>query len=309
MKIAVLGANGAVGARIVDKLRSRGHEVVRVGRNPDSNDVVVDLVRSGGDAYREAVDGMDVVVNASGIEDPALAKDAGAARFVDISATPRYLETIMAAPAAGGVLTCVGLAPGLSTIMATALAADSTDGVDIGLMLGAGEPHGRGSVEWTVGLLGTTFTDYASGVRIRNLARSRVLEGPHGSRKRYVRTNFPDYLAIDADGPHVANYLTLSSVPATLALRIAALVPSLGRPMLRKIHPRGSDEWSVLVRNRNTGRWLYTSGHNQSEATATITVAAIEAAQGRIDPVLLSCDVLDTNALHAHWDIMIRAGR
>ncbi|HEY9312867.1 NAD(P)H-binding protein [Williamsia sp.] len=309
MKIAVLGANGAVGARIVEKLSGRGHEVVRVGRNPASNDVVVDLGASGGAAYREAIDGMDVVVNASGIEDPALAKEAGTARFVDISATPRYLEKIMAAPAAGGVLTCVGLAPGLTTIMATALAADSSDGVDIGLMLGAGERHGRAAVEWTAGLLGATFTDYATGVKIRNLVGSRVLEGPHGSRKRYMRTDFPDHLAIGADGPHVANYLTMSSVSATLALRMAALVPSVGRPLMRKIHPGGSDEWSVLVRNRNTGRWLYTSGHNQSAATATITVAAIEAAQGRIDPVLLSCDVLDTNALHLHWDIMIRSGR
>jgi hypothetical protein len=271
--------------------------------------VLVDLADSGGEAYRAAVDGMDVVVNASGIEDPALAKEAGAARFVDISATPRYLEAIMAAPAAGGVLTCVGLAPGLTTIMATALAADSSDGVDIGLMLGAGERHGRAAVEWTVDLLGTSFTDYVSGERIRNMVRSRILEGPHNSRKRYVRADFPDYLAIGSDGPHVANYLTLSSVSATLALRAAALMPALGRPMLRKVHLPGSEEWSVLVRNRNTGRWLYTEGRNQSEITATITVATIEAAQGRIDPVLLSCDVLDTNALHTHWDIMIRAGR
>lgn len=308
MKIAVLGGNGAVGSRVVTKLRDRGHDVTRVGRNGAVNDVVADLGAADKSGYRSAIAGMDVVINASGLEEPELARNAGDARFVDISATAAYLDTIVGAPAAGGILAFVGLAPGLTTLMATELPADSGDHVDVAVALGEGEKHGRAAVEWTVGLLGKNFPDGASGERIRNLTRPRTLEGPPGSRKRFVRADFPDHLAAGGDGRRVENYLAMSSTAATWSLRAANLIPAVGGPMLRRVHLPGSDEWSVLVRNRITGRWSYASGNNQSEATATMTVAAVEAAHNRIDPVLFITDVLESHGL-THWDIHIRTGR
>lgn len=308
MKIAVLGANGAVGSRIVTRLRDRGHVVTRVGRNSAANDVVVDLGLADGTGYGAAVAGMDMVINASGLEDPQLARHAGGARFVDISATASYLETITGSPGSGGVLAFVGLAPGLTTLMATELPAESGDHIDVALTLGEGEKHGRAALEWTVGLLGKKFSDGTSGELIGNLTRPRTLQGPPGSRKRFVRADFPDHIAAGGDGRRVENYLALSSAAATWSLRWANLLPALGGPMLRRVHLPGTDEWSVLVRNRMTGRWAYTSGRNQSEATATMTVAAVEAAENRIDPVLFTTDVLESHAL-THWDIHIRTGR
>ncbi|WP_307797352.1 NAD-dependent epimerase/dehydratase family protein [Williamsia soli] len=307
MRVAVLGANGAVGRRVVTKLDERGHDVLRVGRNGATNDRVVDLGATDTSAYATAVSDADMVVNASGLENPALAQQAGNARFVDISATAGYLEKIAAAPATGGVLAFVGLAPGLSTLMASELAAEAGDHVDVALTLGEGEQHGRAAIQWTVGLLGSTFVD-ASGQSVRNLTRPRTLEGPVGSRKRFVRADFPDHVVAGDDGRLVENYLALGSAAATLSLRIANLVPAVGGSLLRRVHLPGSDEWSVLARNRTTGRWLHTSGHNQSEATATMTVAAIEAAENRIDPVLFTTDVLEIHGL-THWDIHIRSGR
>lgn len=308
MKVAVLGANGAVGTRIVTKLRDRGHDVMRVGRNAAANDRVVDLGVVDKSAYAAAVADVDTVVNASGLEDPALAHEAGIARFVDISASAGYLEKIIAAPAAGGVLAFVGLAPGLTTLMATELPAEAGDHIDVALTLGEGEKHGRAAVEWTVGLLGTKFPDGAGGGMIRNLTRPRTLEGPPGSRKRFVRADFPDHLVAGEDGRLIENYLTLGSAAATWSLRAANLLPAVGGPMLRRVNLAGTDEWSVLVRNRTTGRWSYTSGHNQSEATATMTVAAVEASENRIDRVLFTTDVLESHGL-THWDIHIRTGR
>lgn len=307
MRVAVLGANGAVGTRIVTKLGERGHDVVRVGRNRAGADRVVDLGAADTSAYAAAVADADMVVNASGLENLALAQQAGNARFVDISASSGYLEKIAAAPAAGGVLAFVGLAPGLSTLMASELAAEAGDHVDVGLTLGEGDEHGRAAVEWTVGLLGATFVD-GSGQSIRNLTRPRTLGGPVGSRKRFVRADFPDHVVAGDDGRLVENYLALGSGAATLSLRMANLFPAVGGPLLRRVHLPGSDEWSVLARNRTTGRWLHTSGHNQSEATATMTVAAVEAAENRIDPVLFTTDVLEIHGL-THWDIHIRSGR
>ncbi|ORM28744.1 NAD-dependent epimerase/dehydratase family protein [Williamsia sp. 1135] len=307
MRIAVLGAKGAVGTRIVTKLDERGHDVVRVGRNGAGGDRVVDLGAADTSAYAAAVADVDMVINASGLENVALAQQAGNARFVDISATSGYLEKIAAAPAAGGVLAFVGLAPGLSTLMASELAAEAGDHVDVALTLGEGEKHGRAAVEWTVGLLGSTFVD-GSGQSVRNLTRPRTLEGPVGSRKRFLRADFPDHVVAGDDGRLVENYLALGSGAATMSLRIANLCPAVGGPLLRRVHLPGSDEWSVLARNRTTGRWLHTSGHNQSEATATMTVAAVEAAENRIDPVLFTTDVLETHGL-THWDIHIRSGR
>jgi hypothetical protein len=39
-----------------------------------------------------------------------------------------------------------------------------------------------------------------------------------------------------------------------------------------------------------------------------MTVAAVEAAENRIDPVLFTTDVLESHGL-THWDIHIRTGR
>lgn len=307
MRVAVLGANGAVGGRIVTKLSGRGHDVVRVGRKAAVNDRVVDLGSPDTSEYAAAVADVDVVINASGLENPALARQSGNARFVDISATADYVEKIIVDPAAGGVLAFVGLAPGLSTLMAAELPAESGDHVDVALTLGEGEKHGAAAVEWTVGLLGTTFVD-GSGQSVRNLTRPRSLEGPLGSRRRFVRADFPDHIAAGGDGRVIENYLALTSAAATWSLRLANLLPAVGGPLLRRVHLPGSDEWSVLVRNRTTGRWLHTSGHNQSEATATMTVAAVEAAENRVDRILFTTDVLETHGL-SHWDIHIRTGR
>ncbi|PYE19191.1 NAD-dependent epimerase/dehydratase family protein [Williamsia limnetica] len=308
MKVAVLGANGAVGARIVTTLSGRGHDVVRVGRRAAADDRLVYLGAADKSEYVSAIADVDTVINASGLEDPALAQQAGTARFVDISATAGYLEKIIAAPAAGGVLAFVGLAPGLTTLMAGELPAESGDHIDVALTLGTGERHGRAAVEWTAGLLGTKFPDGASNAMIRNLTRPRTIEGPPGSRKRFVRADFPDHLVAGEDGRLIENYLALSSAVATWSLRAASLLPAVGGPMLRRLHLPGTDEWSVLIRNRTTGRWSHTSGHNQSEATATMTVAAVEAAENRIDPVLFTTDVLESHGL-THWDIHIRTGR
>lgn len=252
-RILVLGARGAVGRHIVARLTERGHTPIRAGRSPE-NDVVVDAAGPL-DALRDA----DALINASGIEDARLAR-LGMPLY-EISATTGYLRGITAGDAVLGV----GLAPGLSTLMAAALPAGP---IDVALVLGAGEKHGAAAVAWTVGLLGASFD--SAGERVRNFTRPRRIGGT-----TFVRADFPDALLLDR--PELRNYLALTSPAATLALRAATWLPPL-RPLVAAVHPPGSDAWSLRVENRRTGDWLAAEGRNQSRATAALAVAAVELA-------------------------------
>lgn len=85
----MLGGYGAVGAQVVSELRAGGDDCLVAGRDPARADRVVDLHQPGTTTYRTALASVDVVVNAAGVEDPALAVVAAerGAAFVDITAT------------------------------------------------------------------------------------------------------------------------------------------------------------------------------------------------------------------------------
>jgi len=63
--IAVTGANGYVGSRIISYLRARGHEAVALVRRPDSADTRERRYALGGPLEDSALDGVDTVVHAA----------------------------------------------------------------------------------------------------------------------------------------------------------------------------------------------------------------------------------------------------
>lgn len=69
----MLGGYGAVGAKVVAELRAGGDDCLVAGRDPARVDWVLDLYEPGAATYRTALARVDVVVNAAGVEDPALA--------------------------------------------------------------------------------------------------------------------------------------------------------------------------------------------------------------------------------------------
>ena len=87
MRALVLGGYGAVGARIVAQLRSGGDVAIAAGRDPARADRVVNLADAG--TLRAALSDVDVVVNAAGVEDPAVAAliTGYGAALVDITAS------------------------------------------------------------------------------------------------------------------------------------------------------------------------------------------------------------------------------
>ncbi|MGW6375012.1 hypothetical protein ACWFRB_02955 [Rhodococcus sp. NPDC055112] len=271
--VLVLGGYGAVGAHVVARLRADGIDALAAGRDPVRADRVVDLEdpRSLG----SGLDGVSAVVNCSGSEEPAVAA-AVAGRgipFVDITGTSGYARELERVQ--GPVLLGVGIAPGLSSLLA-AEAARAGGPVDVLIGLGAGEAHGPAATAWTYGLLGKRFDD-PDGSRVRNYTRPTRFDLPAGAgypRFPALRTDFADQHRLTQDlGLPVRSYLRLDSRLATVGLasltwmpRIASLIPAGGMP--------GGDGWVIAARGGD-GRSWWATGRGQSRATAAVAAQAV----------------------------------
>jgi NAD(P)-dependent dehydrogenase (short-subunit alcohol dehydrogenase family) len=273
MKALVLGGYGTVGAVIVNTLRAAGDIALVAGRDPARADRVVDLHDP--DTLRSATADVDVVVNASGIEDPdavAALTEFGSA-VVDITATTAYVAALERLDPARPVLVSVGLAPGLTNLLAATLHAKSpSDPIDIAVLLGAGERHGEASTQWAYGLLGHRFRDPGSGEEIRNYTRPRRFHVPGHRSRRLVRANYSDQHVLTRDlGVSVRTYFGLDSRLATAALAALTWLPGGSRAPRGPRLP-GSDRWLVLARTDGATRWA--SGRSESRATAEVAAAA-----------------------------------
>lgn len=128
MRIAVLGAYGKVGRHLVTEAVNQGYSVTAVGRDSSK------LSRLEAAAYhtgsivdapmiRSLAFTHEVIINAAGTEHPTLAEQASesGAAFADISASAPYLRVLGRLQVRKGpVLAGLGLAPGLSNILADA---------------------------------------------------------------------------------------------------------------------------------------------------------------------------------------------
>lgn len=280
VKALVLGGYGAVGGRIVTELRQHGDVAVAAGRDPRRADVVIQLDEP--QTIAAAMTDVDVVVNASGIERPAIVETItrlGAA-FVDVTASTAYVAGVERLEVSRPVVLSVGLAPGLTNLLAAAVhELAPRQSIDIAILLGAGERHGRASTTWAYNLFGSDFPDPEPGERIRNYTRPRRFELPgYGSRRLY-RADYSDQhvLSRDLDVP-VRTYFGLDSPVMTAALAGLTWLPGARRTP-PGLHVPGSDRWLVLARSAGgQTRWL--SGRIQSQATAVVAASAARASVG-----------------------------
>jgi saccharopine dehydrogenase-like NADP-dependent oxidoreductase len=277
MRALVLGGYGVSGAPAVEMLRAGGDSAVAAGRDPARADRVIDLRAPDRAAFVDALDDVDVVVNAAGGEDPGLvaaAANRGVA-FVDITATRSYVAAIERLAPRAPVLLSVGLAPGLTNLLAAAVheATPGRQGIDIALVVGAGERHGAAGVAWSFGLLGRRFADPATGRRVRNYTRPRRFELPGLGRRRLYRADFSDQHVLTRDlGVGVRTYFGLDSRAATATLATLTWLPG-GSHAPQGLHLPGGDRWQALARSEDgTTRWA--QGRLQSHATAVLAAAA-----------------------------------
>lgn len=274
MKVLVLGGYGAVGGRLVDALRARGLTAVAAGRDPRRADVVVDLGEPRTTAYQRAAARADVVVNATGVEDARLASVAttAGASFVDITATTGYVAELETLQPARPVLLGVGLAPGLTNVLAADLHARAPGPLDLLVVLGAGERHGAAATDWTYRLLGRSFD--SAGEPVRNYTRPRTFDLPGYGRRRLYQVDFAEQHTLTRDlGTSVRTYFGLDSRMATVALALLTRFRALAPPT-RTVHLPGSDRWLVAAVSA-AGPVRFATGRNQSRATADVAAAAV----------------------------------
>ncbi|WP_072687230.1 NAD-dependent epimerase/dehydratase family protein [Rhodococcus marinonascens] len=279
--VLVLGGYGAVGKHLVEKLRAEGVEALAAGRDQARADRVIDL--SDPASLSTGLDGVSVVVNCSGTEDPAVAATAAGRGipFMDITSTYEYLQQLEQVN--GPALLGVGIAPGLTTLLAVE-AAQGGGPVDVVIGFGAGEGGGPASTEFTYGLFGKRFTD-PDGSQVRNYTRPKRFELPAEAgypRFPALRADFADQHRLTDDlGVPVRSYLRLDSRLATVGLAALTWMPRLAA-MLPDGDMPGGDGW-VVAAHGAAGRCHWAAGHGQCRATAAITAEIVLRLLG--DPV------------------------
>jgi uncharacterized protein YbjT (DUF2867 family) len=285
MRVAVLGAYGAVGRRLLTECARHGHFVTAVGRDaarlastpaPSHRQASVTDAR----AMRMIAAEHDLVVNTTGSELPELAThvtESGAA-FVDISAERGYLDALRALPhLARPVLAGTGLAPGLTNLLAHA--APGSRPLQIGIIAGVGEKHGDAAREWIWRTAGTLAdqNDPASGV----YRSGRRFDVPGMGPRTLLRAAFGEQAQLSADtGRAVSSWLALDPPFTTVFLRLAGALPVTARyvdrlsgPLARAAPAR--DTWTIVIADRRrTISWA--RGHNQTAATAVMTALSLE---------------------------------
>ena len=302
--VVLIGGTGDVGGRLVRLLLDHtSARILLVSRSGvGSGDRV--------EALRLDIAGKDVtgklplcatVINLTEATPPTIAVEVvrKGGNFLETSASPDYVQVlrreVTGVGGPGTAVTCVGAAPGLSTLMTAELVrAKEAVAVDIGLELSMGRHYGRAATEWFVDALGRpywlsgrgntlvwpgelrrTFA-FVRGTRARpalgiGSAADGIAECRGSARPLRVRT----FVAIDPPfvTRAVGTLLRLGLGPA-LALRKRGVTRVLRRlPELGQAHAR------IAVEVQNPDGSVAASRHvaagDQAEVTAAMVFATI----------------------------------
>jgi len=122
--------------------------------------------------------------------------------YVDISADGRFLASVesldgLASSRKSTAVLSTGLAPGLTNLLAkyAHTRMDETEVMEITVMLGLGDQHGKAAMEWMLNRLGTRFEVLQEGERKRvaSFTDGKVVEfGARLGRRKAYRFNFSD---------------------------------------------------------------------------------------------------------------------
>lgn len=168
--VVVVGGYGAVGHATADMLAEWfPGRVVVAGRDPARAARAADAI-GGGTTWRQvdvtsAADRAQLSADAALVvmaverANVAVAREAvrRGVHYVDVTASPQLLRPLtdldqLAVRTGSTVVLSVGVAPGLTNLLADECLRElpGADTVELALMLGTGDPHGRDSVRWIV---------------------------------------------------------------------------------------------------------------------------------------------------------------
>lgn len=237
--------------------------------------------------------------------------------YVDISADFRFLSKVHALHQEAGsrgatAVLSVGLAPGMTNLMAKHAKrfVDEAQMIDISVMLGIGDQHGKAAIEWTVEHLANPFTNKQgeSPKKIRSFSDGKIIDfGHHLGRKKAYRFNFSDQhtLPQTLDVPSVSTRLCFDSPLVTKALsmmqasRVLALLRfSPVRNTVVQWFGRvkwGTDQFAVKIDVTGTNNGdtataeCFLQGHIEADMTARVASAVAK---------IVYSDTLPTGVFH-----------
>lgn len=330
----VVGGTGAIGHHVAQLLADTGHNVLVSSRDgdratatarqiPDASPVVVDTT----DDQIELPRDVSLVVDCTGTPQTAVARATAAAGadLIDISATTTHLSAIaeldqIFVEARSTAITGVGLAPGLSTLLANAVHdPQRPERITINGILDTRDQHGPGSAAFTMGKIGTDFPDPTTAAPIHNFTELRRPNLPAGFGKLFVaRADFPDQQTLTRDlGVPVTTNYGFTSTATTLAVAAATRIPGagtlLGRIAQNTPRPTGTGPW--LITAETTRRSAWATGTGQARGTAAIAQLAVDRlAAGSLKPGVHTLDqmmTLDDQTLAglAHHGIAVALNR
>lgn len=167
MHILVVGGYGHVGGQVTEILASAGYAIRVAGRSIEKAKRFAADVGAQGvffdahdaaswDAALEETELVVVCIDLPNDELPRRVLASGKS-YVDVSADDRVLDAIerldpLAREHGGRALLSVGIAPGLTNMMAHAVAhrVGAPQDIDIAVMLGTGDSHGAAATDWMI---------------------------------------------------------------------------------------------------------------------------------------------------------------
>ena len=306
--VLIVGGSGNVGRRIAGllgpELRNR---LVLGGRNPARAAEVARRVGARalsldiGDptTFEAALEGVGLVVMCLDTIDLAF-PHACASRgihYLDITASLEVIERLeclddIARTQGAAVLSSVGLAPGLTNLLAKACVARSPDPIaslDIHLLFGLGDQHGPAALGWMVDQLNQPFTTADAPVLRRWSFGERsqtTFPAPFGNRATY-RFNFSDQhtLRETLDLPLIRTWSTFDQPWLAAVLWRLAQLRLLRLTRFRPLRQTtvwaldklafGTDHFAVsVVATTNNGRAFRATADGRAEAHGTAVVTA-----------------------------------
>ncbi|MGG3129805.1 saccharopine dehydrogenase NADP-binding domain-containing protein [Bacillus pumilus] len=220
--------------------------------------------------------------------------------YIDISAKGTYMEQVAKLDQrhiGATALLSVGLAPGLTNLLAAKAASmlSSVNQIDIGIMLGLGDQHGKAAIEWTLDQVHTDYvlTKHHQRKRVKSFTGGKRIDfgGSLGKRHAYQfpfsdQQTLPSTLRV----PSVTTRLCFDSRAATrafaftrsLGMTSLLTVPKIKKRAISMIQSAqmGTDQYAVKVEatgmdgNKIHQAALGIKGRDESQATAQVASAA-----------------------------------
>ncbi|QGX64229.1 saccharopine dehydrogenase [Bacillus sp. ms-22] len=309
-KIMVIGGYGHVGQQICLQLSEQyPGQVFAAGRSYEKADQFSRLTKGRVRPFQIDVkhplntDWMDetkLVIMCLDQEDTSFAEAClrSGVDYLDISAKGAYIEQVakldhqhMNATA----LLSVGLAPGLTNLLAAKAVSEltSVEQIDISIMLGIGDQHGKAAIEWTIDHVHTDYelTENHQQKRVKSFTGGKPIDFGGRLGKRYAyRFPFSDQqtLPFTLQVPSVTTRLCFDSRVATRALALTRTLGMTSFLTSTKMKDRvisliqssqmGTDQYAVKVdvtgKDGRQHAAIGIEGHDESQATAQVACAA-----------------------------------